>query len=347
MVQGINNVSKIYAGRDYAYAIKDDRTVYGWGANEDGSFTLTADNTTSSQPYPSAPNIVSNPTLVKDGEGEPIRAEGIKFIPDVESALDHSQLLHFPSLPVFKVGENEYLTGTNKDEPTQYDGFHSIEADFTDYIQYEKSTKNTGEIILADGDNVNNRISAKGFSGINLPLAIDSQQDLGLSQWYTTHENYFNGLYYAIRILDENPLANSKNHEQIDVVSKTIADAAYEAFHAHDDITSEKYYKMLFETPEVARSFKNDAKINIAYVYEGRAKWYYSKGSLYNAIHFLGQATRYGNNNPDVLELMDNASRELMNEFKNNGNRNLVELLLWTPGVPKDIADEASSILGF
>lgn len=125
---------------------------------------------------------------------------------------------------------------------------------------------------------------------------------LGVSQWYEVNNNFYNALYYA-----RNAYLISANDErvrnQIYEASKLVADNAYHAFHAYDDITSEKLYKALYEFKGVPDVFKIDAKINLAYTYFGRGLWYLNNDNIYNAKYFLQKSKEYGNTNQALKDL--------------------------------------------
>lgn len=331
-VQNLSGVSRIAAGDGYSFAIKTDKTAWSWGNNSNNELGTGGPGVCQNKT-----NTVSSPIQLVEGDLTPFSAvQKVKIVNDA----------------TYIMLENGEAWTWECTQPYKADNFFGV----TDFDVNANSTLMITSIkdeVYANGDNRYGQLgngtktnAAKpvllNFSEEQARIEKEASSNLGKSQWYLSNGSPYNAVYFAAQGLQLMP-DNQNIYDQMYKASKALSSRAYLVFHAHDDLLSEKYYKYLHETPYVPAAIKRDAQINIAFVYEGRAKWYYRNGSLYNTVHFLSTSVKYGNTNKFAVELMAQASQEMLDGAIKTNNQNWFSLLKNSVGVPKAIKDEAAS----
>lgn len=337
-VKNLSNVEKIFAGDNYSFAVKTDKTAWGWGINSNNEIGTGGPGVCQNQKV-----VITSPIQLLHSDYEPI-----KNVSDLKIAADRT----YVNL------ENGETWTWDCIHPYKVEGFETIEefdvngqSDLMIIFRDQKLYANGNNLLGQAGNGTKETSTEAVFIDISaeeVKMQEEAKKMHGVSEWYFNYGNMFNSVFYISKALSLSPL-NETMKEHMTKASKGLADKAYDAFHAYDDITSERLYKLLHETKYVPQSFKTDAQINIAYVYSGRAKWYYNRGNLYNSVYFLSKSIEYGNTNKDTTDLLNKASHELLDKTIERTNETSIDnkakasfnLLKHSVGVPGVVKDEA------
>ena len=332
-VIGIDQATDIEAGNGFSMAILEDSSLFGWGENYAHQLGYDSNNVCKSK-YDKG-SVESSPVRINKSEGEPFsNVSGVTIINDVAYvqtsdietwAWDCSSPKVINDLPMVK------------DFAINEEGTMML------MIRHDNEVWGKGSTTEGFYGNGISDYASKDPRSVPLFITGEAKSLLGTAQWYKNQGSEYNALYFGSQAFLKEPL-NQKVKDFMKDVAKTASSKAYNAFHAHDDITSEKYYQMVYSFDGIPEIMRRDAKINLAYVYYGRGNWYFANSRPYNALYFASKSIEYGNTNASAKNLITDSSNnlyDLAKRYEGEGRiaeaKEIYRLLNDTNGVPGNL----------
>ncbi|MGX6445253.1 hypothetical protein ACWM35_18730 [Neobacillus sp. K501] len=167
--------------------------------------------------------------------------------------------------------------------------------------------------------------------------------------WYYSTNSFYNAVYFSAAALDE----GDHRAEVQDLLNR----AAKALFDSAATMTSEDAgyaYELLVSAAGVPSEIKLAAEAKLAeppVVISPKyndAAWYYSVGSYYNAVYYVGAAIAEGDKRAEVQDLMNKASKALFDAATSMTSEDAgyaYELLVSAAGVPSEIKSAAEAKL--